>query len=366
MRRDVVLDDALTTFGKLVAPHIFRPTAVSFDGEAGVDRHGLTAEMYSLLMQDLVSPEHGLFENDHADGQLFLPCAAPREPPTCSSASSASKTSVQQQQQKRELHLQRMDAFGRVLLKCLLDCEIVPRSFPPCFFESLLGHNGDGVPQDVHLALDELSVFDAQEARSLTTLLGTELDSMDAESHGLTVGMYAQNDDDTPLSDANKAAAVRARIAWLLVGSRQDSFEALRSGFLSTIPEMSVHLQLFSGHELQDFMCGVARLEPEMLLRALEFSSNVPQDTRDNVNRFISTSTETRLKNFLFFTTSLLTLPPAGLRQKIRVEHDPKEGRLPSAHTCFYTLCMPVYASYGECEKRLDFVVCNTKGFELK
>ena len=87
VRRDVVLDDALTTFGKLVAPHIFRPTAVSFDGEAGVDRHGLTAEMYSLLMQDLVSPEHGLFENDHADGQLFLPCAAPREPPTCSSAS---------------------------------------------------------------------------------------------------------------------------------------------------------------------------------------------------------------------------------------------------------------------------------------
>ena len=102
------------------------------------------------------------------------------------------------------------------------------------------------------------------------------------------------------------------------------------------------------------------------MLGSLEFNRSVPDQTRDNLRRFISVSTEARLKSFLFFTTSLLTVPPSGLRQKIQIEHDPKEGRLPSAHTCFYTLVLPMYHSYAEFEQRLEFVVTNTKGFGLK
>jgi len=184
------------------------------------------------------------------------------------------------------------------------------------------------------------------------------------------VGLYAGTDDDTPLDDGNKAVAVRARIAMLLTGAnggaRRAALDAVRAGFCDVVPELRLHLQLFSGHELQNFMCGVARLEPQMLLSSLTFADGVSEVTRAALRRFISECGEARLASFLFFVTSLITLPPSGLRQNITVEHDPDAGNLPKAHTCFYTLDLPNYDSFETLRDKVAFTIENTKGFELQ
>ena len=73
-------------------------------------------------------------------------------------------------------------------------------------------------------------------------------------------------------------------------------------------------------------------------------------------------------KKFLFFCTGSDRVPIKGLGNLNFVisRNGTDEDRLPSAHTCFYTLVLPMYHSYAEFEQRLEFVVTNTKGFGLK
>jgi len=118
-------------------------------------------------------------------------------------------------------------ALGRVLAKCLLDGIAVEVEFAPTAYAALLDR-AEAAMLRPGTALAHLAAFDADRASTHRSTLSTRLG---AGSALLTAGAYLGNEDETPLSDANKALLVCANARLLLLESRAAELSALKRGF---------------------------------------------------------------------------------------------------------------------------------------
>ena len=161
VRRSTLVGDVVQ--GMLAASKLDlrRKFSVRFDGEAGVDAGGLTAEMYTAFFQALLSSESLLFEcSDSAaaanGAMLFLPKRIGKDLP---------------QQTRTEL-LSMLEGVGRLLVKAIFDGQPVPAPFAPSLYKFLLG---------VQPNLHDLAAYDPQLSEQIRVLLETE----DAEDLGI-------------------------------------------------------------------------------------------------------------------------------------------------------------------------------------
>jgi hypothetical protein len=223
----------LQVFLKLGPPHIFRPTAVSFQGEEGVDADGLTAEMYSVFFQSVAGlcsargggggGSGGEGQNDAEDGKdgsqggeggeggegaegaeggeaggagfagppSFLNLDGARAGGVAAAAGACGCRlfeTASAGQQDTGVFLPRagavmeggaaaeraLEAVGRMLLKCLMDIETLPAVFPPFLFGYLIDP-ALAVPTGAEGALQALAGFDPQEAAGLRRLLAAPM-----------------------------------------------------------------------------------------------------------------------------------------------------------------------------------------------
>ena len=149
---------------------------------------------------------------------------------------------------------------------------------------------------------------------------------------------------------------------------RRKELAAVRDGFLAATQGMPKHLELFSGFELMEIMCGEAKVTAELLLDAMKFDEQLAStQTEEYVVRFLQAldtsatlANSKLLKNTLFFITGLCVMPKQGLRRPIAVV--PLGGgddALVQASTCFFTLKVPTYSSYEIFEQRVRCSVEN-------
>ena len=138
----------------------------------------------------------------------------------------------------------------------------------------------------------------------------------------------------------------------------------LRHGFRETVGWKAA-LALFSGGELQELMCGLARLEPQPLWGSVGFHERVPAALRDWLEAAVFARPELWRKRLLRFVTGLYAMPRNGLRRRITVRLSSTDDleRLPHASTCSYELYLPAYPSRAVFDEKLDTAINEASGF---
>eukprot|EP00750_Incisomonas_marina_P009279 INCI15882.1.p1 GENE.INCI15882.1~~INCI15882.1.p1 ORF type:complete len:987 (+),score=138.56 INCI15882.1:207-3167(+) len=163
--RATLVDDVVQGILAVPRANLLCKFSVRFEGEAGIDAGGLTAEMYSSFFLALLSPESLLFESSGSeDGSsqsgdnkaLYLPKQLGNDLPA----------SMQDQL------LSMLEGVGRLLVKAIFDGQPVPAPFAPSLYKYLLG-----VTPNLH----DLAAYDPSLADQLRMLLDAE----DAEDMGV-------------------------------------------------------------------------------------------------------------------------------------------------------------------------------------
>lgn len=314
------------------------PLKVQFVGEAGQDEGGLTAEMFSLFFEELVSPHVGLFEcasdfsSDSAaaddqtnSGKLYLPKSGDLD---CTGGAGSSYMAV-----------------GRAIVKCFYEGKRIGSRFAPSFYK-FLAHGADSLKQDVNLelrSLDDLKRYDPPLGASLEWLLNS--------SNSEHLGMDFEDiptQPPKPVNDTNKSQFVRLKILHTLVECRQAQLEAVRHGFWKSLvdlsPEAAPFLRLLSPTDWSVLLCGEENLTGEAVVAVLEFNgyskqSRIPRWLSQAVLQF----SPDNLRRFLIFCTGAPSLPPRSTKVQITVQYQRASEALPVAHTCFFKLDLPDY-----------------------
>jgi len=375
IKRENVVDDVLNHFSESnVRRHTFeqirkggsnasssdhitrRPLKVTFDGEAGIDEGGLTAEMFALFFRGVLNDEGGLFES--SGGQVLLP----RPPPSKNDTN-------------RDAFLAKMHAIGRALVTACYEGCGVPSTLAPSIFKFLARGSRHVAAGDAR-ALRDLQKFDPSLGASLENMLasvppdgsfdwgldfdditGTEEDrdheDDDQRAFPHSSASSPRKGRPRPVTEANKHQFVVLKVRWILTGCRVESLNALGQGFHTALselsPEASPLLKLLSSTDWRLLLTADDNLTPERVLDTLDFvgfpkTSIIPEALKRTIESFSNTDS---LRRFLVFTTGSPTIPNDGRDLRIQVRCLPLSGALPVAHTCFFHLDIPDYEDEG-------------------
>jgi len=321
---------------------------VEFQGEVGLDEGGLTAEMFRLFFEGLVSPEVGLFECSASVAQGtedHQPEAGEMAPPSRQSEGAFVPGSMVYLPKVgvvgQEEHYR---AVGRAVVKCFYEGKRIGSHFANCLYKFLA--HGQEVKHAKGIeprALDDLKQWDPEMGSSLDWLLR----NTGAEHLGLDFEDIPGHSSQT-VSDANKAEFVHMKARYVLVECRLAQLEAIRSGFWQAMmdlsPEATPFLRLLSSADWSVLLCGEDNLTPEAVTDCLEFrgfpkSSKIPKWLPQTILQF----SPDNLRRFLIFCTGSPSLPPAASDTRIGVQYNRPSNSLPVAHTCFFKLDLPDY-----------------------
>lgn len=344
IRRDRLLEDVEDAFSKATPDELKKCIRVKFEGEAGIDEGGLTADLFSNFFRNL--PKSPFLTNSLGDADLD------------SNAASTSVAVVEEDAHENSFFVPSrragetvgginfLKAMGRVLAKCVLDrtCSI-PVVLSPFLFKYLVNED---------LVFSDLEQMDQRKCSGIHRMMA----SRNVERLGMTFGQVARASggafrEDTVITDLNKWEFQRLCVKWYLVESRRKSLEAFREGFKSVVPEIQSGLATlrFSGRELMMLCCGTPEpLSCRVLKRMIVFDgfaadSPTPRLLEELFEEMHESDPQS-LNVWFEFVTGLPTLPlviPSGKgRITVRRASGDVNG-LPLAHTCFWTIDIPDY-----------------------
>jgi hypothetical protein len=174
--------------------------------------------------------------------------------------------------------LRMLEAVGRVLARCLLDGVAVSCvEFAPTLYAALVG-TCDEALRTPGAALAHAAAFDAGLASQSRSMLASRLGS---GSDLVTVDQYLENDDESPVCDANKERVVCAHIRRLLVDRRRTALAALHDGFdaITAAAGLSPVLQLLSEWELGSQLSSASVFfDRELMRRRVQWAAEWPED----------------------------------------------------------------------------------------
>ena len=139
---------------------------------------------------------------------------------------------------------------------------------------------------------------------------------------------------------------------------------AVRRGLATIVPQHL--LTLFTWRELEEMVCGVPKLDIELLQAMTTYKSYKSSD--ETINYFwqvIASFDAIAQAAFLRFCwgRSRLPLTKADFgRDKFtisKLEHSKPDSCLPISHTCFFTLDLPAYSTSEALRKKLTYAIFN-------
>ncbi len=355
VRRRCLVQDALEEVARQDPGDLFKPLRVHFIGEDGVDAGGLKKELFLLLLDELLSPQHALFTPVAAGRLRWLAADGP--------AGTAEDEALQH----------RFRLVGTLIGLAIYNAVIVSLHLPQAFFKKLLG-------QPVGLA--DLEEFEPEVARSLRKLLAWEGPGSVEDVFCLSFSVSGERNGQrfvTPLgeaggegvavTEANRAQYVELYVAHVLTRSCARAFDALRAQFMALCGGRA--LRLVSPAELDVLVCGHQHLDFKALEAAARYSGG--WDAGHQTVRFFWQVVHMQLsleeqKLLLRFVTGSDRAPIGGLAAlSILITCEgPDSSRLPVSHTCFSQLCLPAYGSRGKLADRLRTAIANAaEGFGM-
>jgi len=264
--------DVLSFMGKVKGQAgIWRPLAVSFEGEDGKDDGGLSEEMFGAFWKGVTSEELKLFECaagfEQASAPAFLPKAG-----ACTHS---------------------LEMVGRMLCKSLINCHPTGPGLGRFVFDFLL--EAEGKPSrafaEAGTAIVSLSHFDAQKALMYQRYLRDETGELrTTESLMSHLGGMPMLGDIVELNEGHRLAneivtvdnlpnAIVASSRWILRESRLAQLEAIRRGFTCYV-DVTTQLRLLPSPDVMLVVQGRPdMLSAEQLIAQIEWPDTTEAQT---------------------------------------------------------------------------------------
>lgn len=348
-----MVQDALEEVARQNQNDLFKPLRVHFIGEEAVDAGGPKKELFLLLMEELMAPEHCLFA-PVANGRLRWLCpdaAAPGSP-------------------EDEALQHRWRLVGTLLALAIYNGVILDLHLPLVFYKKLLG-----APVD----LTDFAEVEPEVAQSMRKLLAWEGPGSVEEVFCLTfcintpdgkvIPLGDAGGERAPVTDATRQQFVDLYVAHVLTRGCARAFDALRAQFLQLCGGHA--LRLVSPAELEVLVCGQQHLDMKALEAGARYSGGWDGGHPTVRNFWQVVHTHLSLddqKLLLRFITGSDRAPIGGLAALsiLITREGPDSYRLPTSHTCFSQLCLPEYSSRGKLHDRLITAIHNAaSGFGI-
>lgn len=350
IRRNQIFEDTFQQLRSRTAEEMRGRMQVNFYGEDGVDAGGLTREWYTILSREIFNPNYALF-TAAIDGATF-------QPNPMSNINSN--------------HLDYFKFVGRVIGKAVTDSQLMDAHFTRSFYKHVLGNPVDFIDieatePDYYSTLKQILQF------PLESLMIDLTFSAEIQRFGRTeVVDLVPDGRRIPVTDENKADYVRLIAHHRMTAGIRAQIDAFLTGFYELVP---AHLiGIFSPPELELLICGL----PEVSVEDLQGNTEYHQYKigEENIRWFweiLHSFNRQQRASFLQFVTGTSKVPLGGFSnlqgmrgtQRFSIHRAYGEpGLLPSAHTCFNQLDLPVYASQEELkEKLLMAIMEGNEGF---
>jgi serine/threonine protein kinase len=393
-RVDVRPGQQLPTAFQLLCGHVGDRWQIHMVGQDGVDAGGLLSEFYLDVWRELV------VGGDAAPSEYFAPSGGNVALPMTNDHLTIL---FEQDPDGRRNYLRDMRNVGALVVKTMLDQRHVSPSLGGVVFkylvssqnEVILGAGGgddddaDADADDVVLDYDDPlqpTMFDLDEfnpwmARRLTALLALPAASWNYDEYIAATGDEPEGGRPT---DETKVEFVRRELRRELVGSRNETLEAMRRGFLKARRGLESaddeKLGRLSHRELRYVAQGDIHPSPSMVLSVCDFTplralGTAWEDREVWMRECIDGLSPEQIRLFLKFVLNITSMPLPHQRIKfvpllsVRTGNggcrDATENDLPQSHTCFGTIDLPPYTSCHQLTEKVLLAIPFNSGHGL-
>lgn len=375
VRRSQIVQDTYRQVAEIASrtpSELRKPLRVVFAGEAGVDEGGVSKEFYQVLLEQILSPDYGMFVYDeqhhiHWFQRDFL---EPEEawtligimfglavfnsilldvqfPPVVYRKLAIQMRNAELEREYREKQGHSME-IAVPELKYQPDLNDVKEVFPEIgnSLQHLREYEGDDV-EDVFALSYEVSLrglFDKAYNVELIT-----------------------NGANVAVSNENREDFISRYVEFLVNSSIERAFKPFATGFLFVLDGPFV--SRLSGEELETLVIGEPELDFAGLRQAAVYEGYTERsEVIVHLWQVLDDFDANMKRLFLLFVTGTTRAPVGGLSKMSFAVHraSSDNDRLPTSHTCFNTLLLPDYGTRAKLRDRLSIAIRNSKGFGLQ
>ena len=318
--------------------HVFstdRVFQISFVGESGIDAGGVFREGVSRIVEDLFSEHFNLLllspngkHEVHSNMEKYIPNPSFTDP----------------------LSIQMFEFIGRLMGMSLRVKLCLPFEFPSLIWKKLVGEEA---------TFEDLLGVDAISCRLLTEIRNCDNDGVhDDVSFNMKYGgklkfVYIRSDGvEEELESGSKDRVVRYsnRIQYcdMVEKAKLTEFDhqilAIERGMAEVTPMR--YLKLFSWQQIETLVAGSPLFDFNLWKLKTE-ASGLSAKTVDLFWKVMASLTSKEQSGFIRFAWGRSRLPPPkDSNTKMKLNFG--QGRLPVAHTCFFSIELPEYATEEE------------------
>ena len=403
IRRETALTDAMNQLWRRRRCELIRPLKVRIghgQGEDGVDHGGVQQEFFRIAIAEALDPKYGAFTTDpETQMSWFQPGSL--EP------------------------LYKFELLGILTSLAIYNGVTLPFTFPIALYMKIMNYGpysieyiADGWPE-LARGLRALRDWDVKDGDVEEIFCRTYEFTVDVFGSTKTTGLHPRTRDASPnpstspgasphssrsatpegprmVTNANRHLYIRDYIYHLTTTSIEPQFDAFLRGFKTVIDPRS--LKLFHPSALQALVQGVPRIDTHELEAVTKYeagytaSDTIIQDFWYTLHAWADSLTPAftsvddddddegcsrrrylipdpegpdKVRRLLEFVTASDRLPVGGARQVVFVVQKNGSGdeRLPTSHTCFGRLLLPVYSEHEVMLEKLTKAVENAQGF---
>ncbi|XP_044741696.1 E3 ubiquitin-protein ligase HUWE1 isoform X4 [Chrysoperla carnea] len=340
VRRSHVFEDSFRELYRRSAEEWKNRFYIVFEEEEGQDAGGLLREWYMIISRDIFNPMYALFTVSPGDRVTYM----------INSSSYCNPN-----------HLCYYKFVGRVIAKAIYDNKLLECYFTRSFYKHILGKqvkytDMESEDYSFYKGLVYLMEHDVAD-------LGYDLTfSTEVQEFGVTnVRDLIPNGSKVPVNEDNKMEYIRLVCQMKMTVSIQKQLNAFLEGFYDIIPKRLI--SIFNEQELELLISGLPNIDIDDLKNNTEYHKYQANSLQIQwFWRALRSFDQADRAKFLQFVTGTSKVPLQGFGslegmngvQKFQIHRDDRStDRLPSAHTCFNQLDLPVYETYDKLRMNL-------------
>ncbi|CAH1960706.1 unnamed protein product [Acanthoscelides obtectus] len=308
---------------------------IVFEDEEGQDAGGLLREWYVIISRDIFNPMYALFTVSPGDRVTYM----------INSASHYNSN-----------HLCYYKFVGRVIAKAIYDNKLLECYFTRSFYKHILG---------IPVKYTDMESEDYSFYRGLIYLIENNINNLgldltfstEISEFGVTETRdLIPNGRHINVTEENKMEYVRLVCQMKMTGAIKQQLNSFLEGFYDIIPMRLI--SIFNEQELELLISGLPNVDIDDLKANTEYHKYQTNSLQIQwFWRALRSFDQAERAKFLQFVTGTSKVPLQGFGalegmngvQKFQIHRDDRStDRLPSAHTCFNQLDLPVYETYDK------------------
>ncbi|XP_014203791.1 E3 ubiquitin-protein ligase HUWE1 isoform X2 [Copidosoma floridanum] len=340
VRRSCVFEDSFRELHRRTADEWKNRFYIVFEGEEGQDAGGLLREWYVIISREIFNPMYALFTVSPGDRVTYM----------INSSSHCNPN-----------HLCYYKFVGRVIAKAIYDNKLLECYFTRSFYKHILGI----LVKHTDMESEDYSFYQGLVYLTENNIvnLGYELTfSTEVNEFGVNdIRDLIPNGRNIIVTEDNKLEYIRLVCQMKMTGAIRQQLTSFLEGFYDIIPKRLI--SIFNEQELELLISGLPNVDIEDLKANTEYHKYSPTSLQIQwFWRALRGFDQADRAKFLQFVTGTSKVPLQGFGalegmngvQKFQIHRDDRStDRLPSAHTCFNQLDLPVYETYDKLRSNL-------------